>query len=1570
MKLVGVNPSEPISTLVVSLETFLRKEGGAKTDNCLEIAKGLFRKMPSYITQESDLRTLKDIVIKAEELLSTLKVGKTGPVTTSFKIESLNLSTGFLVALTDRPFIIDTIREYFKEKNIQLQCLTHPIFNIEEKGNISLSFFQIDGLEDNLISLILKDLKELLSSLILATADFPEIINKLNQSIEGVTNSTDPIKEEIKLFLTWLRDGGFIFLGHNFVDKKSDSGLGLLISSELKKSPALEKEIEQNVAFIKSDSRSLFFSKSLTRSLIHRADYLDIISVKTSDNTIHNFIGLFTSKTRNQEASNIPILRKKLADVLIEEGLIPNSHDYKELISLADTLPKSDFLQYTKDQARSYFNEVTNAQIQGSLKLIHIVDRLERFHYFTTVLPAERFSKSTIQTIEDLLRSSFSSAPEHLETHAVLGDHPLVLVRTMVPFQTTSTLSIPLEELESAITEKTTSWDEQLQIKLIEEFEETRAAELYSFYTSALPKSYKSSHNSEQAIKDILVLEKLTPECSLDLSLESFNSLDSQNVYLFRIFKRGEGLTLSNIVPYLENCGFSVLSETIATVAKTGTVWATIYDLHLSPKNSTTISEKDSDSVILPALKMILKKEASNDLLNYLLIRPNIPLAKISILRGYVRYLSQVKLTSSPRHAMEALVENPEVASLLIEYFEAKFNPKGAKDSIPSHERLNTLSTLLQRLQRSLKKVSNISHDRILSSLLQVMDATLRTNYYVHELTPYISFKIDSSRINNIPKPIPFREIFVSAPGFQGVHLRGGKVARGGLRWSSRKDDFRTEVLGLMKTQMVKNSIIIPVGAKGGFILHEEPTDRKELAEKVEATYRKFIHALLDITDNRIENQIKSPQNCICYDEHDPYFVVAADRGTATFSDIANHIATDDYSFWLGDAFASGGSVGYDHKKLGITAKGAWECAKRHFTELGLDTDTQEFTVVGVGDMSGDVFGNGLIISSNAKLLAAFDHRHIFLDPNPDSKISFKERVRLFNLPTSSWDDYNKSLLSQGGMVVSRLEKEVTLSEEIQKSLGTEIKNCSTNELIQLILKAPVDLLWNGGIGTYVKSSEEDHSKASDRTNDEVRVDAKDLRVRIVAEGGNLGFTQLGRIEYSRIGGRINTDAVDNSGGVDMSDLEVNFKLLFREAMAKKEITYEQRNVVLKSCEEEACQKVLSRNQSQSLVLSLAIKRSRINLNFYKTLIELFEKQGRFSRELEALPSNETFEKRKLAKAGLTRPELAVLIAHTKMWVTELLLDSKLPEEESLKNFLISYFPKTAAEKYLNLILKHPLKREIVATQIANSLIERMGSTFLLRLASQSASSNVEVLTSYLVSDLIFESQAIVDELKILDTIGSSKIYLSSLLRVQATLETMSRWFLEDEFKNISMSELIAEYKSEFANLIKSTDSILSPAENNRFEESVRDLLLHGVSKDVAKKLAASYYSPVYLDIIRASKSTKMKAIDIAKLYSALASDFGIGHLIDFANSSHLEDHWDSLAMNTLAVKIRTSVAQICENVIKEEKSSSLSCLETYLSKRSEAVSKYQEIMQEFKSKNLNISSLFLLANLLDRLGK
>lgn len=1571
--LVGKSNNEFVNPSLKKLdEKFSEKYSNSeKAQILICLADGLFRKATSSYIDRTSVEVLEFIVEKAFESIDKFESSEEEASIYHFYLPTDKKISGFITILKDRPFIVDTIKEYFIANNSIVQTLLHPIFSLKDGSKISICYTQTEiphGLKiDNLVI----ELGERLRQLKATTNDFSSITEYLNEIKVLIENKNKNLEEELKDLLKWLSDGASIFLGVGVWDiptRLISKEYGILREKNSKFTSEIAPYLLKDLDSLIISKRGFICSKLPIKSPVHRPNYIDLITLRINEETALSIPSLFTSKTLSQPASTIPVIKNKLSDVLLEEGLIPNSYDYKELISIADTLPKSDFLQYSDDEIKLYFKEINKTQLKGNASLIYMIDPAKRFHSFTSIITKERYSSELVNSIEDIILKNLNSSKKRnsIESFSMLGDYPIVLIRSILPYSENTKLKLNLSEIEQEIEDLSCSWDEKLRDLLSEEFDDDNAIKLFSYYSNALSDAYKATHSPEECVCDIQMLERLSVTFPLELSLEEHPSFDDNKTYRLRIYKRGESLTLSGIVPFLENAGFEIISEIVTSVATEGSVWAAIYDLFVTPKLVSELESINTSQILLPSLKKILQREVDNDYLNHLLITPGITARNISILRATVQYLIQIGQAPSPRGTMDALVKNPSIAELFITYFYSKFEPSNGEKGKASEGRIENLKKIDEKIKEQLKQVPQISHDRSLRSIWNVLHSVVRTNFFTLPEKSRICLKIDCSKVAQLPEPRPFMEIFVSSPEFQGVHLRGAKVSRGGLRWSSRKDDFRTEVLGLMKTQMVKNSIIVPAGAKGGFVLKEEPEDRSTLFSAVETNYKDFIRSLLDVTDNRINNSIITPDNIIYYDEEDSYLVVAADRGTATFSDIANKIASDEFNFWLGDAFASGGSAGYDHKALGITAKGAWECALRHFKEIGIDPLNQEFTVIGIGDMSGDVFGNGLLRSDRAKLIAAFDHRHIFIDPDPDPSRSFEERKRLFNMDRSSWDDYDRSVLSHGGLIVSRKQKEITLSPEAKMALDTEKEELSANELIQLILKAPVDLFWNGGIGTYVKASFETNLDASDKDNDELRVNARELRAKIVAEGGNLGFTQRGRIEYTKIGGYINTDAVDNSGGVDTSDLEVNIKLVFQNALIKNEISIEERNSILKECENEVCEKVLSRNRSQSLLLSQAARRSRKNLKFYQEMLTSLEKNGRISIQGEFLPDEETFEKRRLGKAGLSRPELAILVAYTKMLTFESILNSDLPEDQFMNSFLISYFPKTIREKYSKWINNHTLKREIIATQAANILVERMGTTFIYRLSAELGSSPIAIIKSYLIADSIFSGPELFKSLSVLDTATNNRFYINALLRSQRALESISRWFLsEEKITNVELNNLISQYKDPFQKLLNKTEEILTPSEQNQYQENVHELLMHAIPKDLAKSISAVKYAPIYLDIINVSKKVKVELLDIAKLYGHLATELHIGQIIETTNSIVSDNKWDNLATKTLSTQFRRSVANICARAIRENSNPDLNSATEYFQKRRDLLNNYKESLAQITKEDANVSSLYILSNLL-----
>jgi glutamate dehydrogenase len=1601
---VGISPVEgPIADKLQELRSLLlsstprsnEKNGSSAaidTTALCNLSDALFARAPLDYILKTPIEAMLEVAKETYHFYSSF-IESGGP----FKVDvqaipaqsARGASTVLRTAIADRPFIIDTLTELIRRRALTRRIQLHPIVNETDGRHISLVYLEIaPSVDVSELDSLREEVESILAKLILITDDYSAMFVRAEATAHLLTIATTAAeftsseREEAAAFLRWLADGGFVFLGFKeclaergkveSIREMSEESLGLFRDAS---SQALNKDVTREAEFLLEQNTSTIYSKVIERSPIHRSARMELFTVKVpmadaNQVKIVSFIGLLTSKAIAQEAAGVPMVRKKLQDVLELEGLLPNSHNYKEILSIADGIPKSDLLQYSTQRLRKELILIFDMQRRNEIRVSAFQDPFRRFITINIVIPKERYSVDSREKIQRFVEELLSAKHDSSEFLLSVTDYPLVVLRLLITNPTLTEVRIDIPTLEDKITQFTRTWSDTLHQALDTKFQEDRLNSLCAKYAHAFPEQYRKSIEFDEIAGDVTLLEQLTKENSLEISLK--RSRSESELYELRIYKLGERLTLSGTIPFLENVGFDIVSESVTPVSTDGAVTAGIYSLSVKPSELEAIDEKIVESIVVPGLKRILNGSAENDRLNRLLLSPGLNCTKIAILRALTSYLWQIKASSSPQVMISALVGHPLIAELLVEYFSIKFNPElFPEDKEANREnRSAALEALEQRFTQELKQVSRLIHDRALRSLLNVLQASVRTNFYQHPDEYRIAIKIDCQKISRMPSPRPKFEIFVTSPDFEGIHLRGGLVARGGLRWSDRKDDYRTEVLGLMKTQMVKNSIIVPVGAKGGFVVKQSPKERDELQAWVKTCYQNFIRSLLEITDNRIEDDICPPEKTLRYDDDDPYLVVAADRGTATFSDVANAIASDEFNFWLGDAFASGGSTGYDHKKYGITARGAWEAVCRHFREVGLDVEEQEFTVSGIGDMSGDVFGNGLLLSDNAKLIAAFNHRHIFIDPNPDSKTSFAERKRLFELPHSSWTDYNEALLSPGGAIYDRTLKEINLSAEAQKALGCNESVLAGEELIRAILKAPVDLHWNGGIGTYVKSHDEDNAGVGDRANDDVRVDARELRARVIGEGGNLGLTQLGRIEYSRIGGHVNMDAVDNSGGVDMSDLEVNLKILFAQSVRRGAITIEERNSILLSCAEEACEKVLNRNRSQSMVLSLAVRRSRKNIGYYRGLINALENEVNLDREKEFLPDDETLGRRSALKAGLTRPELAILVAYSKMSLYDTILKSNLPEEPFLERLLFSYFPKSIAERFREDILTHPLKREIIATTAANLVVERMGASFVYRNSEETGATSTNIIRSFLAADAIIEAETLSEELKVMDRANATRSHLVVLLRIQSAIDGMSRWILEHFDDSTPLSSFVETYSDPFRKLVRETGSLITDLEKTRFQEACRQLIVNDVPKDLANAVAASAYSTAFLDIALISNHTNFDVISVAHLYSALADALHIRKLLEQANDVEPMDHWEALALRTISADIRRSVAELAKSIVHSKNAASKDAMNDYLVEHRELVERYRHNVREFNNQPATMAALLVISNQLLALSK
>ena len=1203
--------------------------------------------------------------------------------------------TAVEIVTDDMPFLIDSVSMELNRRGFGVHLIIHPVLGVRrdddgelleilpqppgekpEEGVLAESVIHAEVARqtdpEKLHELELH-LERVIAEVRATVEDWAAMRSQALDVAAEIRDAPSPASsedvDETVAFLEWLEAHNFTFLGYREYDEDGPKGPGLGI---------LRGPLEGEDAGPSPAPRLLTLTKANSRATVHRPSYLDYVGVKRfdADGNVtgeRRFLGLYTHTAYRATPTEIPILRRRVAAILERAGFPHGSHNEKALLEILDTYPRDELFQISTDELFDVAMGILHLGERQRLRLFARRDPFGRFFSLLVFVPRDRFNTENRRRIEAILRNAASAASIDYTTR--VSESVLVRLHFVAYVEPGLMPDFDAREVEMMLVAATRSWADDLQEALVEDLGEEDGGELFRRYADAFPAAYRADWVARSALADIVHIEELPKHEGLGISL--YRPLEAgPRMLRAKLFRAGRALTLSDVLPLFENMGVEVADERPYPIVPRGADGVWIYDFGLTYPGAGDLDADGVRDSFQDAFVRAWRGEVENDGYNRLVLGAALTWREITVLRAIGKYLRQARLTFSDRYVEQALVAHPEIARLMVALFQARFDPRRTdrKDA----------DEVAARIETAIDAVESLDQDQILRMFLDVIQAMLRTNYFhtgPSEHASYLSFKLDPSELRWLPQPRPRFEIFVYSPRTEGVHLRGGPVARGGIRWSDRREDFRTEVLGLMKAQMVKNAVIVPVGAKGGFVVKQPPAKRQDLPEEVVACYQTFIRGLLDLTDDIDGGEVVPHPGIVRYDGDDPYLVVAADKGTATFSDIANGIALEE-GFWLGDAFASGGSTGYDHKKMGITARGAWESVKRHFRELGKDIQSEDFTVVGVGDMSGDVFGNGMLLSPHIRLVGAFNHRHVFIDPDPDAERSFEERKRLFELPGSSWADYDTEAISAGGGVYERTAKSIPLSEEARTALGIEDEALKPNELIQALLRAPVDLLWNGGIGTYVKACSETHADAGDKANDAVRVNGAELRAQVVGEGGNLGVTQAGRVEYALAGGRVNTDAIDNSGGVDCSDREVNIKILLDAVVEDGDLTEKQRNSLLVEMTDDVAALVLQDNYEQAETLSLAEANATSMFDVHARFLRFLETRRNMSRELEALPSDEEIGERKRDHGGLTRPELAVLLAYSKIDLYDALLDSDVPEDPYLSAELERYFPPPIPERF------------------------------------------------------------------------------------------------------------------------------------------------------------------------------------------------------------------------------------------------------------------------------------------------
>ncbi|WP_340678107.1 NAD-glutamate dehydrogenase [Paraglaciecola sp.] len=1435
------------------------------------------------------------------------------------------------ILVQDSPFLVDSVRMALNRLGITAHLLLHsPISMRRDKDHKFVSFDgavkgQADSFKQTVFLIEVdrqtnkKDLDKLNAELLsvvnevsLAVTDWQAMRERLAEIIQEFPNSASSLSEHVKneslKFLNWLYDHNFTLMGYRRYSAKAikgdyrwgadnDSSLGLMKNSKSERDRVLSN-IPDSARTEALSQNPLMLTKTNSRSRVHRPAYMDYVGIKRFDdhgNVVgeDRFIGLYSAAFYNSSATQLPVLQEKINEICKLSGFEQGSHGQKAFLNIIETYPRDELLQGSIEELAQIALGIFQMQERGISRLFVRKDLFGRFVSCMVYVPRERYNTQLRKDTQDLLKKSFGS-DEDVEFTTYFSES--VYARTHYIARVKNNNSeFNVKEIEKNIIELTKSWDDRLVSTIRTKHGEAQGNALEKKYVNAFSRSYKEYNLPSAALVDMEKLELLNAEQTLDMLFyrPQEEGPDSKIVKL-KLFHKNEPIHLSAVLPMLENFGLRVIDESPFKVHSGNGDVNWIMDFSMLHNTSNDMELEQAQSLFQDAFSQVWYGKLEDDPFNRLVLGAGLTGRKVTILRAYAKYMRQIGSSFSRDYIANTLANYPEIAKLLVNLFNLRYNPK-IKQSAKKED------ALLVVIKEQIDTVSNLDDDRIIRRYLDLILATLRTNFYqADELgneKSYVSIKMLPALIPDMPLPKPKFEIFVYSPRIEGVHLRGGKVARGGLRWSDRQEDFRTEVLGLVKAQQVKNTVIVPVGAKGGFVCKNLPVNQGRAAFLAEGKecYKIFIRSLLDITDNIVEGKIVHPVDVVRLDEDDPYLVVAADKGTATFSDIANGIS-DEFGFWLGDAFASGGSVGYDHKKMGITARGGWESVKRHFRETGVDCQTTDFSCVGVGDMAGDVFGNGMLLSQHTRLICAFNHLHIFFDPEPDAQSSYQERKRLFENPSLTWDDYDKSLISKGGDLFHRSAKSIKLTVEMRKWLGTKQLTMTPNELIHNVLKMPVDLIWNGGIGTYVKSTKETNSDVGDRANDDTRVNGKDVKAKIIGEGGNLGMTQLGRIEYAMHGGRVNTDFIDNVGGVDCSDNEVNIKILLNALVSAGDLTGKQRNNLLYSMTDEVGDLVIQDCYRQTQSISISHLGGASQLKEQLRFIHGLEREGYLNRELEFIPSDDEISDRLAKSMGLTRPELSVMLAYGKMVLKEKFNIPSITNNPYHGKLLVEAFPKILQEKFAPQMEQHPLRSEIIATKLTNNIINDMGMNFVFRIQEETGASIEEIANSYVIVKGIFGLESLWREIETLDSSIDAQVQLQMLETMRRTLRRASRWYLRHGNKNLNIADAINYYASTFKDLFINIQNYLVEDEYKQLENNRLRYTEAGVPEKIAYRVASLSNMFPCMDLAQVAETEKRDIKLVANLYFKLGSKLEVHWFLEQINNQPVNNHWQALA--------------------------------------------------------------------------
>lgn len=1416
------------------------------------------------------------------------------------------------------PFIVDSVRMELNRRAHGIHVVHSSVLSVDAPAtdaknssskknlDINLLYIEIDRTTDTkTLKEITEGLNEVLDDLCAAVDDYPLMVEQAQLLAKALAARQDDESKEAGELLQWMCRDHFTFLGFDKVDyKRTKDGVKVErdLGTELgimrlyaPKGPKLLRTLSADEAEFRTSNIPLFFAKDYHRSRVHRPAYQDMVVVKHFDKKgvavgEYRFVGLYTSPVYVEAPWNIPVVRKRLESIVNQSGFAKGGYAHKTLQQTFVEMPRDELMLSNDDELFINVMGIFNLQERRKVRLIHRRDISGNFNNFLYYVPRDIFNTQLRAQVQELLCDRLGVQDSEFTSY--YSESVLTRVYFVLPCRDGGFNDFDPVALEEEVAALSRSWDDELGHALLEFYGEERGSRLSSRYRQAFPAAYREHFKAGSAAADIEYLEQLHQGRPIALSF--YRQIEqSRDLLRFKLFAPNTALILSDVIPILENLGMRVLGEHPYRVRLESGDRYWIHDFSLEYQSGDAVDLDAVKELFQDAFENIWHQQADSDSFNRLVIGAHLNWREVAMLRAYARYNQQIRFGFSQQYIASTLARHLQITRLLVALFRAQFEPERQQS-----DKVKALTIrLVNSIQEGLEKVENLNDDKILRRYLDLIKATLRTNFFrtnaQGELRSYFAFKFAPGLIEQMPLPRPAFEVFVYSPQVEGVHLRGGKVARGGLRWSDRFEDYRTEVLGLVKAQQVKNAVIVPVGAKGGFVAKTIPTDasRDEIQRLGVAAYQTFIRALLDITDNLQGGEVIPPDSVVRLDEDDPYLVVAADKGTATFSDIANQIAQE-YNFWLGDAFASGGSQGYDHKKMGITARGAWESVKLQFRERGIDIQNEPFTVVGIGDMSGDVFGNGMLLSEQIKLQAAFNHLHIFIDPTPDPAASFAERKRLFELPRSSWSDYESKLISTGGGIFSRASKSIEISPQMKAAFKIEADRLSPTELISALLRAPVDLIWNGGIGTYVKASSESHADVGDKANDNLRVDACDLQAKVLGEGGNLGLTQRARIEFSLNGGACNTDFIDNAGGVDCSDHEVNIKIALQSVVQAGDLTEKQRNKLLADMTDSVANLVLSNNYKQALALALAEYQLPQQNDDYPILIKQLERSAKLNRALEFIPQDEALVERAHAGAILTRPELAVLISYVKGELKERLNDPSIYSDSYVARTLFAGFPNALTERFPDAISDHQLRAEIIATHLGNALVNQMGIPFMMRVGQATGRSSADIALAWVAARDIFEIDKFWSALESLDNQVPADKLMDMMSDIQRLMRRVCVWLLRQYTQLPSPADLVERFSKPVSLLRTQLEDHLSGAPKDMWTERNQLLIDQGVPAELAREAASldSYFA--LLDISLIAEQNENKLDIVCNTYFAISDLLALNWLEDQIKGLEASTRW------------------------------------------------------------------------------